>query len=644
MHSIYQYATNLIQPQPPIRAVDIKEEMRIDTAFRRIMSTPMSDDQRKQELAHLLRERASLMHHVPAYGLKGNVIFFNMKLIGLAPTPSCPAYNKMRVPTISLYHQIASNIVIVRLDESALQHIPKQMLEKMGDLSRKQVEFFWTAIDGRNFIREDRSINLCTHPWSHPFALNMDDVGHDVNMGIFPEVGFKPCQKPGAVAFHGMGPMRVYTHFEKGSMRYSPDNAHFEAIPGSPFGIFWAATEKEGRVALTKTLVIFDYEHPISKCLIDSIRDCGDLATHLKRLAQTKDAIGQSLTLPDHGFMQAFDKLPPAFQYGIYFEAWRLFDSPLGIHDDFGKASFKGELSLDEKFHCTHDQRKQGIANFAMKLENLLIDSQMDLTLNSQPLQKGDNVLRMMRCAQLFAEADAIPYNYIPYNSPLDRETRNRANDIEKKRVDDLKVPIEAEAMQLFSQFSKDEKESVFDAFCELIDCSREDDFGTKGFLNQTTPFSVKSRALLLAASRQSPQYGEPLIPAAPLEEMVPYNPTFDIALPQVPAFVETQCDFSVGLTPKQKSSLLNKISNLAFNDNFIELLPENRRIIVEELLNELPLPTDDLKDLKNSIYGKIYEYSTDSEKGGTDWGQIHIGDNLDVLVDVFQDVFENVP
>ena len=434
MHSIYQYAFNQVQPQPPIGVVDIKEEMRIDAAFRKIMSTPMPDGQREQELAKLLRERASLMHHVPTYGLKGNVIFFNMKLIGLAPAPSCPAYNKMRVPTISLYHQIASNIAIVRLDESALRHIPTQVLEKMGDLSGKKVEFFWTAIDGRNFIKDDRSINLCTHPWSHPHALNMDDVGFDVNMGIFPEVGFESCQKPGAVAFHGMSPMSVYTHFEKGSMRYSPDNAHFEAIPGSPFGVFWAATEKGGRVALTKTLVIFDYNHPISACLIASIRECSDLGTHLKTLAQTKGAIEQALTLPDHGFMPAFDKLPLAFQRGIYFEVWRLFDSPLGIHGDFGKASFDGDLSLNEKFHCSQDWRKLAASNFARRLENLLVDSQMDLTLHSQPLQKGDNVLRMMRCAQLFAEADAIPYNYIPYDSPMNREIRNRANDVEKAR------------------------------------------------------------------------------------------------------------------------------------------------------------------------------------------------------------------
>ena len=184
------------------------------------------------------------------------------------------------------------------------------------------------------------------------------------------------------------------------------------------------------------------------------------------------------------------------------------------------------------------------------------------------------------------------------------------------------------EAMQLFSQFSKDEKESVFGALWELVDCPRGgDDFGTTGFLDQSTPFSMKARALLLAASRQSPQFGEAVIPAAPLEEIVQYNPTFDIPEPQVPAFVETA---SMDLTPHR---VLEAMISLAFSEHFIGLSPDERKVPIKELFGLLPL------EMKNNIYGKVYEYSNDEHKGGDSWGELHVADDLNVLIEALQEI-----
>lgn len=601
-----KYNPNKYINQPTNPLEDIQNELRINSAYHKIMTTPMQSEQRTLELSNLLRERASLLHHVPVNGLKGSVIFFNMNQIGLAPTPICPTYNKMRVPTISNYHLIGSNIGVVLLNKHALQHVPKEILEKAGDISGKQMEFIWTAIDGRPFVNMDRSINLCTHPWSHPHALFNDDVKYDVNMGIFSEIGFKSHDKPGSVAYHRISPMQVHTHFGNGSMLFSPDNAHFEILPNSPFGIFWSVTQKDQRIAFSKNLVIFDYEHPICRTLLASIRNCNDLGTHLERLEQTENAIKKSLTLPDYDFMNAFHTLPPAFQYGIYKEAWILFNSPTGVHRDFGKASFENEKSLDTKFHSSHEQRKEAVNRFAARLEDLLIHSQMNLMLHCQPLQKGNNILKMLECAQLF---------------------------IEKK---------EPNAMDLFNLFSPEEKEAVYFAIWELSRCPRGNMmFGKETFLSPKTPLNLKSESLVLAASRQTPKFDEILVAALPPAEMdqkeeipipltpeIPNTPPYE---PSLPIYLETPPP-SAGISPQD---VLEAMMNLAFDGNFHKLTPAERKKPIMELFNHLPVET------KNSIYGKIYEYSTDTKKGGHGWGEAHVADDLEVLIFALQSILE---
>ncbi|GEM_PF-3851330 len=597
-----------VTSQPHIPLVTIRQEMNFHEKFLKIISSPIHDEQKREELSSLLRERASHLHHVPVNGLKGHVLFFNMKQIGLAPTPLCQAYNKMRVPTISNYYEIGSNMSIILLDPSAIQYIPNEVQQMAGDLKGKEVEFFWTAIDGRRFVsgyilnRPNTKINLSTHTWAYPHALVKDSIEKDVNMGIFPEIGFKNHSHKGAIAFSKLSPMCVHVHPEKHSstMLYSPDNAHFETIPGSPFGIFWSVTQKDQRVAFSKMLVIFDYDHPICKGLLNSLRNCDTLAEHLKKLESVESEISKTLDLPEHRFMEAFHQLPLAFQYGIYKETWMLFNSPRGIHGDFGKASFENEQSLDKKYHCGYEQRKQAVRNFAARLSDLLIGSQTNLMLNAQSLQKGNNVLKMLRCAELF------------------------------------EAQKEMQAAKLFETFSHKEKEAVFFAIWELSGCPRGNNkFGIETFFNEKTPLPLKSQALLLAASRQTPTFDS--LPESPIPEEIPPAP----AVVELPILEEPIVSIPAipveALSQEQVTAqeVLENLMNLAFDGNFHNLSAEERKPLIMAQFNPLPIVT------KHTIYGKVYEYSTDSSKGGNGWGENHVADDLEVLINALQDVLD---
>jgi hypothetical protein len=604
------FSTNLLKnqlAQPELRhweraelernlqlASGIKTEQKVDAAARKIITTPMPVQEKQEALFQLAIERVAQLQHVAVNGIKGTAIFFNMQQLGLAPTPLCPAYNKMRLPTISSYHTIGANAASVLLDPRAICHVPAQVLEQAGDLAGKQVELFWTAIDGRPFQPNGNNfqINLCTHPWSHPRALDGDDVKHNVKMGVFPEIGFQSLQTPESIAFNALRPMEVYSHpGDDKVMLYSPNNAHFEAIADAPFGIFWTVTQKDDRIAFTKMLVIFNYDHPICASLVKSIRDCDGLNTHLTRLKDVKKEIQNTFSGIIDQFeqnnpfaLQLFDQLPPTSQADIFKETWLQFNSPQDIHSDFGRASFENDSSLKKEYHCSNQQRVHAIRQFAARLEYLLVDSQIELMFNSQSLVKGDNVLKMMECAELF----------------LDK----------KEQV----------AIELFNSFSQEERSAVLLAIWELSKCPR----GNLRFAEETlfyplTPALLKAEAVLLAASRQNAQFDQPLIegqPVVPAE-----NPVFA---------ANTAHPSSNNRTSAQ--DVLNGMIALAFENDFANMESSQRKTLTMGLFTHLP------EDVKNAIYGKVYEYSTDESKGGDGWGQNHVADDLNALILALQE------
>ncbi|MBS0621152.1 MAG: hypothetical protein JSS61_06810 [Verrucomicrobia bacterium] len=369
----------------------------------------------------------------------------------LAPTPLCPFYNKLRLPTFSNYGVIAANITSIRLDPSAIRFVPRAVLDAAGTLSEKEVDLFLTVTEGP-------VENLCTHPWAHPYALPGDDVTTDIPMGIFPEWGFSRAQAGAPVAVNGIAPMRVHSHHGL----YSPNNAHLQ-FHGSPCGTTWAVTAHTHRIALTKMVALppgRETEHPIATALREARRGCRHLSDYLAKLENVRGAIDETLKplvdaitsqdVPD------LNLLPTSIQHLIFKHTWTLHGEPRDIHCDFGRASFLRDPSLDPAHYSNEEQRLNAIFSAAEELKALLVDSQIDLLLHSQPLVRSDRALALMQCAR-------------------------EPNDL--------------------SMLSQEERNAVYGATWNLAGCPRGNlHFGEETF--HAWPQEQKAEALLLAASK----------------------------------------------------------------------------------------------------------------------------------------------
>jgi hypothetical protein len=602
----YNRQLNVIDPNTLLINLGSKiaQDIEINRRARKTLSTPTVSKEKQD----LLRERASLLDHVKMEGqaFTLNQLFMNIKMLGLEPTPICQAYERARVPTVSTYHDISPTIAAIQLDPSALKYIPEQILKNIGDLSNKQLELFWTAIDGRQCSKNHRAFNLTTHSWIHSYALPGDDVKCDAEMGIFPEFGLQKCANTGSIAFNQLSPMEVYSHGSPTNMLYSPDNAHFEMIPGSPFAVCWSAVQQGNRIAITRMLIVFDYGHPICEQLVNSIKNGKNLTAHLEELEKLQKPIQKTFENVIHLFEKAdpsamieFQKLPSAFQNGIFKETWVLHKSPCNIHHNFGRASFENDPSLNAFWHCTNEQRNQAICNYVKELNQLLYVSQKELTLDSQSLIKGDNAIKLMNCAQLVQNRD------------------------------------EEAAMQSFAQFSNEEKEAVYLAIWELCKCPRGDMvFGANTFANPATSPLVKIKALLLAASRLQPTFQQ-----QPEENKREEQPVKQEEQPQpiiisAPVITQTLPDL-LDLTQStiiRSSDVLGALTNLAFEETLTE---SARRSQIEQLIAKLD------EKVKYPLYGKVYEYSTDTHKGGDNWGMHHVADDLNTLINALGDLLE---
>ena len=619
-----------LQKQIVVSQDPIEMDLEIDRIARSVIQTPMAPEARGKMLGELLRLRAQIVQHAPVHGLKGNSFSLNL-IQDVTPSPLCPAYNTLGFPTVTTYDHIGWNISCMRLDPKATSYVPPLVLEQAGTLQGKQVDLLWTAVDGR-FYQFNRSLNHASHAWTHRHALpgpekipgpnhseieNRDSNVHfDVEVGLFPEIGYEKADEAGAIAINRISPMHVHTHapgklknVKPEDMLYSPDNSHFRAINGTPFGIDWSVMKKDDRVAITKRVIIFDYDHPICKALLGSIRNCSDLNEHLQALKAVPHTIQQTFSPVIEAFetdqpnaMADFHRLPLAFQNGIFRETWLSFNSPR-VHGDFGRASFENQESLDRNFHCSNAKRGEILRLFCGRLEHLLVGSQFQLLLQSQSLVKGDNVLKMMRCAELFKKDPEI-------------------------------------ALTSFNmEFTEQEKEAVLFAFWELSGCPRKPNFGSTQFpLNCNDPqaLQLKIQAILLAASRQAHQFIAPIV-EAPFEgnaqeaaelgfEELPVPPKkkrhFELPASSA-APIETQEDAA-------SQAIRQEVLEFIFSEGFDSL--NNKKERINAMLSRLDT------NHRDEIYGRIFRYSRDPHKGGPKWAEEHVADNTEILINSLQD------
>lgn len=592
-------------------------DIQISKIAQSIRSSDLSQDERDELFKELEPERAKLIYNVPTNGVS-NTFYVNLNQTGISPAPLCLAYNKMAVPSVSTYHQIGNNIAIIRLFPCAFPSLPENVQTMAGNPSdleqqMEQVEIFWTAIDARGLKYKEHPLNLCTHPWAYPDMQIHSERSSDVLMGIAPLIGVHQTEEPGSIPFDGqLHPMNVHAHPNKHSMLYSPDNAHFRNTPDMPLSMFWAITKTADRIAITKMVLLFDYEHPICKALLQSIRDNDSLkaqpslADHLDVLSnKMQEAIGQTFNPILDQFendnpnaLQTFRSLPGGFILGIHGEMWKLFGSPMGIHSDFGRCAFERDSNLDLKYHATKEQQVQAIRNYATTLYTLLVDSQKDLILHSQPLAVGDNVLRIMQCALSFFG-----------DSGKDAENTKRELQEGIKQINAL-----AEAKAIYATLAS-----------------------LKG---PSTPFvdyqfdTIQAQAILQTAANQIDHW-DAIPDNKPREEEVKGKEKITEESLASDNFFAHITIPSIKIEPSPKERVLGILLQWICDPAFEALSPKERSERVRALFQENIEVT-----LANLIYGKIYNDSNDKSKNEVwGWAEIHVADNLELLSQVAADL-----
>lgn len=608
-----QHAVAAYQQVPPQNDVRLKLELKINKLAREVLSAPHLQD--SEGILHELKlARAKLLPNLSGF-VDGNL---QLNLIqSIKPTPICPAYNKIEVPTVSTYHVIGANIETVRLDKQALDAVPQSLMKRMGDLSHHEVDLFFTAIDGRPFYKIDHNIsgpmNLSLHTWAHPHAHPGDDVHQHPETTLFPIMGIQRAPdnqinprhdkhpRVDAVPFDNLKRFRVHAHLGKGAvsaqnMLFSPDNIHFNLIPGSPFALFWSGAKLEKRACMAKILVILDYTDPICKALLASIRGTPTLHSHLEKLEGVAKAIDAYFDPIIQEFdagnsiqgMQLYQALPEMYKKGIHIATWQLHDKPMEIHPDFGKVSFENDGSLSVERHCNDHQRAQALRMLKDNLKDMLVHSQAMMFNQSLSLARSDCSVTLMKCARAF-----------------------------QKNAE--------EGLHQFQLLPQELKNSVYYAFWELSGSPRVADFSTQNFPGSSV--ALKAESLLLAASRQSDTYVPPQIVVEEVIDPVeiPQSPNSSIT----PALV-------VDNTPEEAA--FNQLLALAVNEAFEQAPAEERSDIINRILSHLP---EEFIQLVYWHYYNGYKTAHPDELGvgsGSNWGGKNIGKDINVCIQAFMD------
>lgn len=613
-----------IAPQEDVR---LKLELKINKLARVVLSSPHLEG-REAILNQLKLARAELLPNLSGY-VAGNL---QLNLVqSIKPTPICPAYYKIEVPTVSTYHVIGSNIESVRLDGSAINAFPQSLRDRMGDLSRHKVDLFFTAIDGRPFKDIDHvargPMNLSLHTWAHPHAHPGDDVHQYPETTLLPIMGVQraPAEqinprhhdrpRVDSVPFDGLRRFDVHAHMGGGAvqaqnMLFSPDNIHFNLVPGSPFAIFWSGAKLDHRACMTKMLVILDYDDPICQALVNSIRGAPNLLSHLESLQGVVDAI-------DHYFdpiidefetgdpvlaMQQYARLPEMYKKGIHIETWKLHQQPMGVHPDFGRVSFENDLTLAAERHSSNHQRAQALTAFKESLKQTLANSQAEMFTQSLPLARSDCSVTLMKCARAF----------------------------QKNAV---------EGMRQFQLLPGDLQESVRFAFWELSGSPRVADFGTLRFPGSSNALKVES--LLLAASRQNDVYVPRII--EPVAEEVVHDMTGPSTLnpSSQDNGTPSTSNQSVGGTPldltnSPEEDALGQLFSLTGSAEFASGSVEERSATVNRILE--PLSHEFHQRVYFNFYNG-YRLAHPDEQGvgsGENWGGRNIGKDIEVCIEAF--------
>lgn len=392
------------------------------------------------------------------------------------PVLSCPGYMGFdRIPLIGHYRErysLSWPLLVARLHPLQFTNLPHSVQDAVGDLNGKSLDLHLIVSDGR----EVKSVangryNLITHPWVHPTLQKGDDTKVFPQMGLFEGIGIHGLDygndpKNELVSMQSLIASEVYAHPHDQTMCFSPNNAHFGISQTASFSAFWVVVKCDNRVLVSYNVDIHDTHNPFSVGIQKAAEEATTFGKYLRVLTKSEEAAREEiegrLSLLAMGFenedphaMELFEKLPQEYKNNIYGEIWRLQGSPMGVHHDFGHASFHCEKGLNAKFYATGKQKAKAIT----KLADSLLEANKAFVLSQKAL---------------FAPPMQVP--------PPSREQRERV-DLLAPIAQLLKGKRTEEALKVFSALEDKHKWAIYGMVWHIKGCPRGiDRFGELSF------------------------------------------------------------------------------------------------------------------------------------------------------------------
>lgn len=400
------------------RAIDKK----IESVACRLMTDPLIVNEERQEALFHLRGS------IPNTYSSVDRLYLNLSSIDSKPSAMNQVYGGgFCDPVICNYHSgMDSPTVLSRLPFSAVASvIPPRLLKELGGgLNPDNIDVYCKiqkVFSGHIEDVQGRQETLVRfHRWlfkSVPHGRSLDNYEDKQfpRIGVFPSFGVTPALAAPA-PFNRMAETEVYVHGD-GLKLLSPNNAHIGLDIKAPFHSMWIAARQGDRACISKVIMIPHFMDFHGERMFPELKDflvlgglkCRSLEEFTKKLIafrpvvegfceRTFNPIIEAIELGQHAIAaELLDRLPPTFKGAVYEQLWMIKGSPMGVHDDFGGASFKHDPSLAPKFHATKEEKIQALQQTSHLVIKELIDDTLSLHLYTKPLLPSEEVHRLRK-------------------------------------------------------------------------------------------------------------------------------------------------------------------------------------------------------------------------------------------------------
>jgi hypothetical protein len=399
------------------QAPDMKAKSEIDAKIQSIafdiIHNPTIDPSDRKEALTLLRR--SITNTYRDQGAKLHINLLNRLSTPALPCTTYPGNDCD--PFISQYGGGALNSLLARLSfHLCKSFIPKEIIDGITQgVHDDQIDVFliidnrfmakseYVSKDyfGHTYEKKTEELLVQFHRWIFPNLPIGSDVKKYPKVGVFPSIGFYQAQHWPAPINH-FKEMEVYAHGER-VMLYSPNGNHIAIDRAAPYGSCWIAARDGNRVCIAKVIKnIADYDTKETFPEFIPFFSLGNGCRNLDEFTQRLEHIAKDLdkacfkmfeplalaisSLDKESEKELFPSLPSTIQQAIFKNLWMIKGSPHGIHNDFGRLSFEGCLSLAEAYRASIDEKIEAIKRTHDQIMNDLIQNPLELLLTKEDL------------------------------------------------------------------------------------------------------------------------------------------------------------------------------------------------------------------------------------------------------------------